>query len=115
MPERLDDIEPGLVILASKAGPIMGMHPNKARRLCREGKFPIPVIAHGERYFVTKAALAAYLGVDAATLDRRVEETLSEREHAAISRLEGLGPNVVPAAEDLQTVLAVVDRLAGAR
>ncbi|MCK9895055.1 hypothetical protein [Frankia sp. AgB32] len=46
------------------AGSVLGMGLWKARALIRDGRFPTPVIRHGQRYVVPTRPLLMMLGVE---------------------------------------------------
>jgi hypothetical protein len=55
--------------LSSRA---LGMGRTKGQQMAREGRYPVRVLRHGDRYMVSTADLLAYLGI--ATRVRRGED-----------------------------------------
>lgn len=44
-----------------EVAPFLRMHPATARAMVRKGKFPLPIIRHGQRILVSRYRLEAYL------------------------------------------------------
>ncbi|WP_235433607.1 MULTISPECIES: hypothetical protein [Protofrankia] len=53
----------GVITDVVTAGSVLDIGPTKTRELVRAGRFPVPVIRHGERYVVPVRGLLDLLGV----------------------------------------------------
>ena len=54
------------VLLIEEAGAILRLSPNAARRMVREGRFPVQTIPVGDRQRICKHTLLTHLGIVAA-------------------------------------------------